>query len=148
MYMLRTTLRYGLIIFLGFTGYFLLMNALGLGDNPNLRFFNVVIQLTVLWFALQDWARSHPNSLHEYPAGVTHGLVTSMVGIIPFAIFMSIFLGMNPGLLEALRSRFAMGDSLTPVTIAAFIPMEGIATAVIGSYIFVRILERRQMQHE
>jgi hypothetical protein len=146
--MKRTVLRYGLLLFAGFAGFFLLMYILGLGDRFNLRFFNIAILLGVLWYALRDWARSHPVSLREYPQGIATGIGVSMVGSVLFAVFMAIFLGLNPTLLHTVQQKLPLGMHITPITVAAFIVMENLAASLLGSYIFVRIFEREQMGTE
>ena len=146
--MKHIVLRYGLLLFASLTGFFLLMYVLGLGDRFNLRLINVAIHLGVLWYALRDWARSHPVSLREYPSGIFTGIGVSMAGSILFAIFMAVFLGFDQGLLQSIQTKLPLGMHLTPITVAAFVVMENLATSLLGSYIMVRILERAQMGTE
>ena len=139
------SVRYGLLLFAAFTGFFLLMYMVGLGDRFNLRFVNVLLHLGVLWYALRDWSRSHPVSLREYPSGIFTGMGVSMVGAVLFAVFMAIFLGLDQNLLRTVQEKLPLGMHLTPITVAAFTVMENVAVSLLGSYIFVRILERAQM---
>ncbi len=135
--------RYGLLMFVGFTGFFLFMHLLNLSDNYFLRYFNAVIHGVVLWFALRAWATEQPGMVSNYPYGVAVGMVTSLAGLLPFTVFMAIFLGFSPDFMAHIQSQSPMGigQYFTPVTASVFILMEGLIGALIGSYIMVRILE-------
>lgn len=133
--------RYGLWMFLGFTGFFLIMHLLNLSQNYYLRVFNGIIHVGFLWFALRAWLREHPEPSDDYTSGVVVGMFTSLVGVIPFTIFMVLFLAYNPSFLASIQSQSPIGEYFTPVTASLFILVEGIAVSLILSYILVRFLE-------
>lgn len=139
--MKHIALRYGLWMFLGFTGFFLLMHLLNLSQNYYLRVFNGVIHAGFLWVALRTWIREHPEPSDDYTSGVVAGMFTSLVGVIPFTIFMVLFLAYNPAFLANIQSHSPIGQYFTPVTASLFILVEGIAMSLILSYVLVRLLE-------
>lgn len=140
--MKQIALRYGGWMFLGFTAFFLTMHLLNWSQNYYLRIFNGVIHATGLWFALQAWMQVNPDKRHdEYPSGVALGLLTTLVAVVPFTVFMAIFLAYNPGFMADIQAQTPIGQYFNPVTASVFILMEGIAAGVIGSYILMRIQE-------
>lgn len=133
--------RYGLWMFFGLTGFFLLMHILHLSENFYLRIFNGAIHLGVLWLALRSWTREHHDGTSDVTSGVVLGMFTSFIGVIPFAFFMAIFLNFNPELLAGIQRQASMGAYLTPITSCFFIVVEAIVISLIGSYIIVRVLD-------
>lgn len=139
--MKNIALRYGFWMFLGFTGFFLLMHLLNLSQNYYLRMFNGVIHIAFLWLALRVWYRDHHEPSDDYTSAVVTGMSTSLVGVLPFTIFMVLFLAYNPSFLANIQSQSPIGQYFTPVTASLFILVEGIAASLILSYIMVRLLE-------
>lgn len=137
----RIALRYGLFMFFGFTAFFLVMHLLHLSENYYLRVFNGVIHLSALWFALRAWVHEHPEPSDDYTSGVVVGMFTSLVGVIPFTIFMVLFLAYNPSFLASIQSHSPIGQYFTPVTASLFILVEGIAISLILSYLLIRLQE-------
>ena len=68
-------------------------------------------------------------------------MLTSLVGVIPFTIFMAILLAYNPAFLANIQSQSPIGEYFTPVTASLFILVEGVAISLILSYLMVRLLE-------
>lgn len=139
--MKHIALRYGLWMFLGFTGFFLLMHLLDLSQNYYLRVFNGIIHVGFLWMALRTWYRDHHEPSDDYTSGVVMGMFTSFAGVLPFTVFMVLFLAYNPSFLASIQSQSPIGQYFTPVTASLFILVEGIAASLILSYVMVRLLE-------
>lgn len=139
--MKHIALRYGLWMFLGFTGFFLIMHLLNLSQNYYLRVFNGAIHVGFLWMALRAWYREQHGPSDDYTSGVVMGMVTSLAGVLPFTIFMVLFLAYNPSFLTNIQTQSPIGQYFTPVTASLFILVEGIAMSLILSYIMVRLLE-------
>lgn len=139
--MKHIALRYGFWMFLGFTGFFLLMHLLDLSQNYYLRVFNGVIHTGCLWLALRAWYREHHEPSDDYTSGVVMGMITSFAGVLPFTVFMVLFLACNPSFLANIQSQSPIGHYFTPVMASLFILVEGIAVSLIVSYLMVRLLE-------
>ncbi|MCB9306732.1 MAG: hypothetical protein H6565_09050 [Lewinellaceae bacterium] len=139
--MKHIALRYGLWMFLGFTGFFLAMHMLQLSEKYYLRIFNGVIHVACLWLALRSWLHEHPDASEDYTSGVVMGMFTSLVGVIPFTIFMVLFLAYNPAFMANIQHQSPIGQYFTPVTASLFILVEGIAVSIILSYMLMRVLE-------
>ncbi|MCB9330912.1 MAG: hypothetical protein H6574_07520 [Lewinellaceae bacterium] len=139
--MKQIALRYGGLMFLGFLAFFLLMHFFNLSDKYYLRIFNAIIHMSGLWLAIRAWLHEHPDALNEYPSAVALGLLTTLAAVIPFTVFMAIFLAYNPAFMASIKSAAALGNYFTPVMASVIILMEGIAAGLIGSYIIIRVQE-------
>ncbi len=135
------SIRIGLWMFAGFTAFFLLMYVLGFGHRPEIRVFNIFIQLFCLYRAIKAYYALHPEAIGDYFLGVVQGLRVSVIGVGGFALFMSIFLTMNPELMNTIRQNSSVGEYLHPFTAILFILVEGIAVGAVGSYILMRVLD-------
>lgn len=139
--MTRIAFKYGIFMFAAFTLYFLVMYMLGLGHRSEFRAVNLFFQLGFLYLAIREYRLIHPESAENYASGVSTGLAASMVGVIAFGVFMAVFLGTHPGLMEQVRGTMSIGENLNPVATAAFISVEGVCVGLIGSYILVRVVD-------
>lgn len=128
-------------MFLGFIGYFVLMNVLNLATRFNFRVFNGVIHIILIYLAIKAYDRSNPEGFN-YLSGVAMGIITSVIGVIPFAIFQIAFLSYNASFMEALQQAMpSIGQYLTPWTTGLIVLMEGLAVSFVASYIIMRIVE-------
>lgn len=135
------SIKMGIWLFVGSVSFFLLMYTMGLGYHKELRLFNGAIHLFCLYLAIQAYYKLHPENIGNYMMGVVQGLGTSVVGVGGFAVFMTIFLAMEPTFMSAIRENSNMGTYLSPVTASIFLLTEGLALGLIGSYILTRILD-------
>ena len=141
--MKKIALRYGALMFAGFLLYFLLMKALHLSDNYNFRIFNGVIHISLIFMAIRQYRSDRPDEFN-YLSGAASGVVTSVVGVLPFAIFQLIYLSIDNSFMSYLQQNVAsIGQYLTPFTAALIILMEGLAVSVIASYIVMRVVDAR-----
>jgi len=142
--MKKIALKYGLMMFAGFTAFFLMMHFLNLSHQYYLRLFNGPIQIAAITFAIREFQQnSAQGGGFNYISGVAMGMFASIVGVLGFALFQIIFLSLNPEFLEHLQKASMFGDYLTPFTASLIIFMEGIAVSIISSYLITRILEIR-----
>lgn len=141
--MIPTVLRYGALMFAGFTVFFLLMHVFGLSDTPELRMFNGIIHLGVLWLTLRAWLRQHPDYSDNYAGSVALGLLTTGVGAGAFSIFLILMLSFDPSLMAAIKAASppSVAEYLSPVMTGVVIFSEATAVGLIGSFIIARILE-------
>jgi hypothetical protein len=132
--------KYGLIMLVGFTSYFLLMYILGLAEHSELRLFNGVIQIFCIHKAIKAYYNLHPEQVDNYMYGVTQGIVASAIGVAGFAIFMTVFLILNPTLMNSIRQSTLLGEYIDPFTANLFIITEGVTVSLIMSYISTRVI--------
>ncbi len=141
--MKNTSLWYSLVMFAGFTLFFLVMTALGYGDNYNLRIFNSIIHLGMIYLAIRSYREKSPESAGNYLSGVAVGMYSSILAVVAFSAFLFIYLTADPVLMDQIRASVPTGEYLNPFTATLFITVEGIAVSLIGSYILTRIIDSR-----
>ena len=137
------SIKMGLWMLMGFVGFFLLAYLLGFGDRSELRVFNGVIHIYCLYLALQSYQALHPESVSNYMSGVALSLMTSVIGVIGFTLFMTIFLNLNPELMDNIRQHSQLGTYMNPFTTSLYISAEGLIVSVVGAYILVRVMDMK-----
>ena len=117
------------------------MYVMGWGHRSELRVFNGIIHLFCLYRAINAYYELHPENIHNSMLGVAQGMAASVIGVVGFTVFMTIFLALNPTLMAVIRQNSQMGASLHPFTASLFILAEGLVVSLIGSYILTRVVE-------
>lgn len=137
----RIALKYGLMMAAGFTLYFLVMQAIGLGTNYYFRILNALIQLLFITAAIKAYKDHYPKEFN-YVGGVTTGVLTSAIGVLPFTVFMGIFLSITPDFMAEIQAQAeSLGTYLTPFTAVLIIAVEGLAVSIVVSYVIMRIVD-------
>ena len=137
------SIKMGLWMLMGFVGFFLLAYLLGFGDRSELRVFNGVIHIYCLYLALQSYQALHPESVSNYMSGVALSLMTSVIGVIGFTLFMTIFLNLDPELMDNIRQHSQLGTYMNPFTTSLYISAEGLIVSIVGAYILVRVMDMK-----
>ena len=126
-------------MFVGFTLFFLIMHLLGFSRNYNLRVFNGVIHIGLIYMAIKEFHRQEGSNVANYMSGVAMGMYTSAFGVIGFTIFQLLYLIYDTEFMQAIKATMPIGEYLNPVTTSLFIFVECISISLIGSYIVTRI---------
>jgi hypothetical protein len=128
----------GLVISTLFIGWFMLMNALGLGHISELRYVNFVFLLGGLAYVFHHFKQ--PDHNIEYLPGLGLGFITTTASIVPFAMFLYVYFSyLDAALLVQIKSSSAlMGTYLTPFAIAGAVLMEGLAYGLIVSFVIMQ----------
>ena len=135
------SIKMGLWMLAGFVSFFLLMYVLGLGHHSELRVFNSIIHIYCLYQAIVAYRNLHPQSVDNYVSGVVQGIGASVIGVVGFTLFMTIFLALNPEYMNQIKGTSQLGPYLHPFTASLFILTEGLAVSVIISYILTRVID-------
>ena len=141
--MKNVALNYGVTLFMCLMGFFTLMYATGMGTHFNLRFFNGAIHFTVLYFALKEYFNTDDDKYINYFKGIAVGILTTLVGMIPFAGFQITHLALNNEFLLELQANTSLGEMLTPAAAGLVLMVEGLFMGFMSSYLIVRITESR-----
>lgn len=139
---MKTAFKYGLFIGLGLIAYFMLMKIFGLEDNFVLRLFNFVILIVGVYFLLKNQVvdASEPVSYFE---GLGLSLRATITSIAVFLIFLAVYvLGFNTGFIEVLQESQIWGTKITLPQAAIGIFIEGMASAVIISFIWMQYFKK------
>jgi len=144
----KIMIRYGLLLFVALTLFFLAMQAFGLAHNYWLRALNFVILFSILNAAVRHFKKLSGASYYDdffdfFRAGVT----TAFIGIMPFAIFMMIYLDqINPVFLQEMRDIEKLSPYLSAWSAGMLILIEGMGSALVGSYILVHLLKAKTVE--
>ncbi len=138
--MQKLAVRYGAMMFGGFTLFFLLMHLLSLSDNYIIRVFNIFIHIPFLYLAIREYRKTHRDTFSNYAKGLVLGMYTSAIGVLGFTVFFTLFLVSNPEFMLTLQEKLALGKYLNPITTSIFILVEGTAVSLIASYILSRVV--------
>ncbi|MGB3800231.1 MAG: hypothetical protein WA952_10485 [Lewinella sp.] len=141
-------IKFGLYFFGGLVAIFMMSYFLGLAGNYRLRVINGFLHLAVLYYGIKELRLRQPETHQNYVTGVVQGLYIGGVGTVLFAIFTTLFLIADSGLMAELQAATPLADALTPVTAGVFILMEGVAVSLIGSYMLTRYVDKRLEEKE
>lgn len=136
-------LRYGLYFFTGLMAIFLVSYLLGQGANYNLRLLNGILHIGILYLAINQLRAKQPETHQNYVSGVVQGMYAGGFGTIAFAIFIVLFMALNPAFLTSIQEATNFGERLTPVMAGALVFMEGVGVSLIGAYLVTRVIDNR-----
>ncbi|WKN32212.1 DUF4199 family protein [Porifericola rhodea] len=130
----RIGVRYGVLMAFALAGYFLLMKAINLEQNLELRVFNLVILSSFILMAIDRYKKLKGIHL-TYLKGVGLGLLTSVVGVFTFAtLFLLYITVVDPAFMTVIRENEPFGVHLTPLLVTIAIMIEGVASGFIASF--------------
>lgn len=139
----KQIIRYGLLVFLGLTSYFLLMEAIGLVHNFNLRIFNAVILFSGIFLFLRKFGKQKHNRPFSYLNGLGSGLFVTIIGVGAFALFMAIYLLINPDFMVQVRETEPQGIYLNVPAIVMLILIEGLASGILFTYTSMQYMKSK-----
>ena len=146
--MQRISIKYGLIMFTGFVAFYLLMYIMGLGHRSEFRMFNGFIHLYCIYKSIQAYYNLHPENIGNYMLGVTQGMGASVIGVGAYTAFITIFLALEPNLMNLIRQNSNMAAYLNPFSVSLYILVEGIVVSLIGAYILTRVVDNQVKKEE
>ena len=127
----------GVIVSLLLVSFFLIMRTFGWYQVLELRYFNVLILFAGIHSALLSYRnRISPEGI-DYLKGLKMGLRISLTAIIPFAIFMAIYLKIDTNFMNYIIQNGEFGKYLTPGRAAGVIGFEGFVSGAIVTYIIM-----------
>lgn len=125
----------GALISVAMIVFFLIMKAVGLAEVPAFRHFNFVFMAIGIVSAYSIYKNKRAREGLDYLMGLRLGLRITLTAIIPFAVFMGIYLRMDPSFMEFIVNNAAWGEYLTPLNSAAAVGVEGFVSGALVSYI-------------
>jgi hypothetical protein len=131
---------WGTLITLALIVYFFLMYAVGLVHVIELRMLNIMIMLAGIYLALKQYQRTH-NGHMNYFRGLTIGIATATIGTSTFAVFLFIYLKLDPSLMRSIIENEPMGRFLNEYIAAAAIMVEGVFSGSLLAYILLNFME-------
>jgi hypothetical protein len=136
-------IKIGLIVSAFLIAYFLIMKAVGLIYILELRLANFIFLAFGVIYALKSY-KDHYGGRINYGEGFALGSLVSTVAVITFCIFLAIYLNIDHDFLQYVQKNALMGGYLTPITAAAGVSLEGIASGVVFSLASMQYFKRYQ----
>lgn len=146
--MKKIAIKYGLLMFLSFAGLFLIMHEVVQLENYNLRVLNAVAHLGFIYAAIRAYRQENQESLNNYVSGVAMGMYASLIGVLPFVVFVVFYLVNDTAFMAHIQETIPIGQYLTPFTASLFVLIEGVAVSLIGSYLVTRVIDMRMVDAE
>jgi hypothetical protein len=134
--------RTGLIVCLCLIGYFFFMEAVGLQTVLVLRALNMIFMGGGILFALNRYSKLIRRKL-DYFTGIRIGALVSLIASIPFALFVGIYLRLDPVFMSYLRENMPLGEYISVVAAAAAIAAEGVVSGLIITFIVMPYFKRQ-----
>ena len=128
--------NYGLKIAGGLIAFFLIMKVTGLAHIYELRFLNVIIQVGGIYFALKKFRETHDQHMNYFRALVT-GVATGAVSSVIFALFLFIYLTVDPGFMQDIVTNEPMGRYLNPYITSFMVALEGLFSGLLFTFIII-----------
>lgn len=144
--MKNIAIKYGIMMFIGFVALFLVMHELAQVRNFNLRVLNGFIHFGLIYAAINTYRNEVLQKSGTVVSGVAAGMYTSIVGVLPFTLFIMFYLIADEPFMNYIQSSIPIGQYFNPLTASLFILVEGIAISLIGSYIADRIIDVKRAE--
>jgi hypothetical protein len=133
-YEMSVSIWCGLLVSVTLMGFFLVMKFAGLHRYLALRYFNWVIYALGIVIAFSVYRKKEAKTGIQYLKGIKMGLRTALIAIIPFAIFMFVYLKIDEGFMLYIRENSEFGRYLSPISAAAVVAIEGFVGGAITTY--------------
>ena len=138
----KVATKYGLIIFISLVLYFLIMKWVGLFEIHELRGLNFFILIAGIWKALTYYKQEKELSYFD---GIGLGALTSVIAVIPFALFIFFYLQVDSQFMANIVANEAFGQFLNPYILAFLIAFEGAISGVFVSFGMMQFLKKSRM---
>jgi hypothetical protein len=133
------SIQFGFLMLAGFIAIFYVIYMLGYAQHTELRVINAIVHLSCMYLAIKAYYKTDPANVENYMLGVAQGIEASIIGVIGYAVFIVVFMKIDPRLMNLIKQDSPMAIYLNPYTITLAILAEGLMVSLIGSYILTRI---------
>lgn len=140
----NVAIRYGVITFLGLVAYFMIMKWVGLFEIHELRGLNFFILLAGIGYALKHYKEKNKDDF-VYFHGLSLGLLTSLVAIIPFGVFIFFYLVIDVSFMQNLIENEPFGQYFNPFILSFLVAFEGIFSGALMSFGFMQYMRKSHM---
>ncbi|WMI69141.1 DUF4199 domain-containing protein [Mangrovimonas sp. YM274] len=136
------SVKFGLIIAVGLTAYFLLVRLIGLHENPWLRLFNGIIMAAGIYYAIKNY-KAGSGSGFSYIDGFKTGLVSGVIGTLIFTGFMAVYMyHIDPAFTKLLLGEWFGNYGAGPGILVFIILIEGLTSAIVLTLSFMQIFKK------
>ncbi len=138
--------KHGLFIAIGLIVFFFIMRIFDLLYIVELRAMNVFIMTAGILMAIKTLQRIYPDR-YTYFQGMGTGILTGIIGSVLFALFVFFYVSfLDTGLMQSIIENEPMGRFMNPYIVSVIIAIEGIASALLVSFIIMNYLDPHKME--
>lgn len=138
--MLKTYLRYGLIIASSLVAYFLLMKLFGLYKYPVLSAFNAVIFGGGILRAMQTYKRNVKS--YHYSDGWQSGFLSGAIATLIFTLFMAVYMyQVDEEFANSILESWGVTYNNGVVMILFSVVLMGLSTSVVLALTYMQLLK-------
>lgn len=138
--------KYGLFIAMGLVIFFFIMRVFGLLHVVELRVLNVFVMVWGILTAIQSLRKYQPEHF-TYFKGMGTGVLTGIIGSVVFGLFVFVYVSfIDPDLMLSIIKNEPMGRFLNPYIVSVIIAVEGIASALLVSFIIMNYLDPTKLE--
>jgi len=138
------SIRYGLMTTVWLIAYFLIMKLVGLVHILELRTLNFMFLVGGIYLAIRRHKKNNDST--TYLQGIGIGLLTSAVAVLPFALFIFIYLQLDQGLLNYIIEQDQFGQHLNPYILSFIVAFEGFFSGMILTFIIMQYMKRSHVK--
>lgn len=132
----------GLFVLMSLVVFFIVMKVVGLYEVLELRYFNFILLLSGILTAFYNYRQKLSVHGIDYLTGLRMGLHISLIAVLPFAIFMGVYLKIDEGFMNYVKEYAEFGRYLSPGIVSGVIAIEGIASGAITTFIAMQYFKR------
>ncbi len=132
--------NYGLKTAVGLMLYFLFMQLVGLSHHVELRLLNLFVIVGGIYFALKKFKTTHEDHMN-YFRGLITGVATGAVASVVFAVFLFIYMKLDPSLLKSVQENEPMGHYLNEYMSAFIVALEGVFSGMLVTFVLINYIE-------
>lgn len=144
--MKRSTLKYALIMFIGFVALFGIMRVTGLYLNLEFRILNIVVHGAVMYYAIREYNNKERDSkTYNYFNSFIAGFKPAIIAVAAYALFQGIYLSIDTEFMTYVQENGILGQYLTPASSAMVLLMEGTGVSVLLGYLSMRLAHYYQV---
>jgi hypothetical protein len=132
----RIAENYGLRIAVGLIVFFLIMKVIGWHHHVELRFLNLFILVTGVYYGLKKFKQTHGNGLN-YFRGLIMGVAIAGLGSLIFGIFLFVYMQLDSDLMQSIKDNEPMGRYLNPYIAAFMVLLEGFFSGFLVTFVLL-----------
>lgn len=138
--------KHGLMVAIGLIIFFFIMRVFDLLHVVELRVFNVVIMIIGIRLAVKAFRKTGEEHF-TYFRGMGVGVMTGIFGSLIFGIFVFFYVSfIDTGLMQLIIENEPMGRFMNPYIVSVIIAVEGIASALLVSFILMNYLDPTKLE--
>jgi len=138
--------KHGLMIAIGLIVFFFLMRVFDLLYVVELRVFNVVIMVVGIILAIKAFRKTGEEKF-TYFRGMGVAVTTGIIGSIIFGVFVFFYVSfIDTGLMQSIIENEPMGRFMNPYIVSVIIAVEGVASALLVSFILMNYLDPTKLE--